>query len=259
MKIFTLALLLCINVVASKNINRTQLHMGTFITLQTTSNQAINNGFQVFKDLDNKLSTYKPKSEVSQYNQNNQYKLSKETLTLVLKSKNIKIQTNGYFDINYKGKDKLDFGAIAKGYAVDKVAKNWTLSGINSGTISASGDIRCIDICDAYIEDPLVDGKYILHFNSIKPGLSISTSGQSRQKGHLKNPHKHKSTNTFNSLTLFSFNDNTTLDALTTAIYVMPYPEALIYLKNLKNIGWVIVNKKNRLIKSKNILNFIQF
>jgi thiamine biosynthesis lipoprotein len=237
--------------------NRTQLHMGTFITLQNESNEAINVGFETFRKLDKKLSTYKKESEVSKYNSGKRETLSKETLNLIAKSREIEKLTNGYFDINFRGSNTLDFGGIAKGYAVDEVAKNWKNLGVISGTISASGDIRCLDICDGFIEDPIHDGNFILKFRAVKKNLSISTSGNSRRPNHLKNPKTKESMNNFNSLTLFGFSDNTTLDALTTAISVMPIEEAKKFLNNLKNFGWIIVDKNNKIIKSKNIKLFI--
>ena len=143
MKIVFTLIFLSIYAVA---ISRVQLHMGTYITLQTNSSSAINQGFEIFKTLDNQLSTYKPSSEVSKYNKNPKSKLSNETKELIIKSEEIKKMTNGYFNINYKGAHLVDFGGIAKGYAVDKVAQKWKEQGIKTGSISASGDIRCMDI-----------------------------------------------------------------------------------------------------------------
>lgn len=233
--------------------------MGTYITLQSSSQIAINEGFEIFKSLDNKLSTYKPSSEVSKYNKNPKSKLSDETKELISISENIKQITNGYFNINYQGKHYINFGGIAKGYAVDKVAKNWKQQGIKSGSISASGDVRCLDICDGFIEDPLHDGKYLLKFKAKKENLSITTSGNSRRPGHLINPKTTKSMYLFGSLTLFSYGDNTTIDALATAISVMPYEIALKYLTTLNNIAWVIVDSQNQIITSKNIDTFITY
>ncbi|MCV6607689.1 MAG: FAD:protein FMN transferase, partial [Campylobacterales bacterium] len=211
-----IAFLVIFSVSLLAGFNRTQLHMGTLITLQSSSNDAINQGFKIFKDLDNKLSTYKSTSEVSLYNKNSKSKLSKETLDLIKKSKEIKKLSNGYFNISFRGKNTLDFGGIAKGFAVDKIAKKWRSLNIEAGTISASGDIRCLDICNGYIEDPKNEGKLIFHFKGRKKDLSISTSGNKRRPGHLKDPKTNRSIYNFGSLTLFSFGDNTTLDGLTT-------------------------------------------
>lgn len=256
MKIIVPFLLCTISLFA---INRTQVHMGTIISLQTTSNEIINEGFKIFESLDNKLSTYKPNSEVSRYNNDKTTPLTEETLWLIQKSNDIKKLTNDYFNINYKGGHIVDFGGIAKGYAVDKVAKLWQSRGINSGSISASGDIRCLDKCVGYIENPLKDGEFILKFKALKNNLSITTSGNSRRPGHLKDPKTDKSIFTYNSLTLFSYGDNTTIDALATAIYVMPLDKSFDYLMSLDNIAWLVVDDNNHLIVSDNIEEFILY
>ena len=240
------------------NITRVQMHMGTLITLSSDSQKAIEDGFNVFHKLDNQLSTYKKNSEVYRYNNNSTTtSLSESTNNLIHDSYKVSKLTGGYFNIHHQGKDTLDFGAIAKGYGVDQVAKLWNTQEVTTGSISASGDIRCIDICYGGIEHPDFSGKQILNFISKKPNLAISTSGNAYKDGHLKDPKTNQSTNTFKSLTLFSYGDNTTLDALTTAISVMPKDKAIKFLGLLKDIGWVIVEQNLKIIVSSNLNSFI--
>jgi thiamine biosynthesis lipoprotein len=184
--------------------------------------------------------------------------------------KEIKENTDkiSYKNIQIKGKKvilrgdvKLDLGGIGKGFAVDKVAEFLIKKGVEDAVISASGDIRCLNICEMFIQNPF-GNDWIVKFKTKLKNTSISTSGnyerfiESKKYNHLINPKTGKSQQNFASITLISIGNNTDIDAYATAVSVMPLDLALKFL-NKKNLGFIIILNNGHMIFSKNINNFI--
>jgi thiamine biosynthesis lipoprotein len=184
--------------------------------------------------------------------------------------KEIKENTDkiSYKNIQIKGKKvilrgdvKLDLGGIGKGFAVDKVAEFLIKKGVEDAVISASGDIRCLNICEMFIQNPF-GNDWIVKFRTKLKNTSISTSGnyerfiESKKYNHLINPKTGKSQQNFASITLISIGNNTDIDAYATAVSVMPLDLALKFL-NKKNLGFIIILNNGHMIFSKNINNFI--
>jgi len=157
---------------------------------------------------------------------------------------------------------KLDFGGIAKGYAVDRVYEFLKERGVKKGIILASGDIRCISECEVYIKNPFGRGnlfKLILSKNT-----AVSTSGNyerfigEKKYNHLINPKTGRPERTFASVTLISKKDNTLTDAYTTAISVMPFEEALLFLKNHRNLAAILITNDRVLYITDNIYRLVK-
>ena len=144
----------------------------------------------------------------------------------------------------------IDLGGIGKGYAIDKLAKYFKDKNITTGRIALSGDIRCIGICDMDIQSPFGRNKIIASFKTKNPNTSISTSGtynrfvKNKKNHHLINPKTKTQGKRFISVTLITKNNNTKIDAYATAISVMPLKVALTFLKEHKDIGYILVDSK---------------
>ncbi len=309
MKKLTIILFCFLYVLASKSEElkvRTKFIMGTYITIKLPENKSelFKPSFQIFKDLDKKLSIYKENSEISILNKEKTAILSPVSIEIIKKSLKISKETDGYFDITVgkltkdtykfeteketipdekkiketlknisyknielkgnkvalKNNAKIDLGGIGKGFAVDKVAKFLIEKGVKRGIIAASGDIRCLNLCDIFIQNPFGEG-WIIKFKTKKPNTSISTSGnyeryiKSKKYNHLINPKTGKSEQTFASITLVSVADNTSIDAYSTAISVMPLDYALKFLKS-KKVGFILILNSGQIIFSKNFSDF---
>ncbi len=157
---------------------------------------------------------------------------------------------------------KIDFGGIAKGYAVDRVYEFLKEKGVKKGIILASGDIRCISECEVYIKNPFGNGnlfKLVLSENT-----AISTSGNyerfigEKKYNHLINPKTGKPEKTFASVTLISKKENTSIDAYATAISVMPLEEALLFLKNHKDLAAILITNDRELYMTDNIYRLVK-
>ncbi len=86
---------------AEQLITRTKFIMGTYITIKLPQKNSdlFKPAFDIFKDLDNKLSIYKKDSEISNLNRKKQEYLSKIILKVIKESLEISEETKGFFDI----------------------------------------------------------------------------------------------------------------------------------------------------------------
>lgn len=147
----------------------------------------------------------------------------------------------------------IDLGGMGKGYGVDKVTMYLTEQNITDAIVALSGDIRCLNRCEIYLQSPYSEQTFA-KVNSKYPNLSISTSGtyrrhaNSKDEHHLINPKTASQGREFVSVSLFTIADNAKIDAYATAISVMPKEKALEFLKNLNNIGFVIVDNQGSIL-----------
>ncbi|MCH9814734.1 MAG: FAD:protein FMN transferase [Epsilonproteobacteria bacterium] len=166
-------------------------------------------------------------------------------------------------EITLKEGITIDLGGIGKGYGIDQVAEVYDEVNITEGKISLSGDIRCIDPCQFFIQDPFNVQERYFNMQAKIPHLAISTSGtyeryiKSQKNHHLINPKRKKQGQDFVSVTIFTDGDNTKADALATAVSVMPKKEAIAFLQQ-QGIGYILIAPNAQVI-SGNLERFIEF
>lgn len=147
----------------------------------------------------------------------------------------------------------IDLGGMGKGYGADKLAQYLHEQNITEGTIALSGDIRCLDLCEIYLQSPYSEQTFA-KIKSKNTQLSISTSGtyrryaKTKEEHHLINPKTASQGREFVSVSLFTTADNAKIDAYATALSVMPRSEALAFLKQQKDVGFVIVDKEGKIV-----------
>ncbi len=155
---------------------------------------------------------------------------------------------------------KVDLGGMGKGFAVDKIAKYYRTNKIDKAVISASGDIRCLDICSIDVQHPFKN-ETIISFKTFKKDLGISTSGSynryvaSTKHNHLINPKSKTSQNTFVSITLISWMPNSDLDAYATAASVMPMKKAYEFLDSM-DVAYIVLQSDKELRVSDNLSKY---
>ncbi len=146
----------------------------------------------------------------------------------------------------------LDLGGMGKGYGADKVAQYLDERNVSEGIIALSGDIRCLDRCEVYLQSPYSEQTFA-KIKSKKSQLSISTSGTyrryatTREEHHLINPKTASQGRAFVSVSLFTTADNAKIDAYATALSVMTTAEALAFLKEREEIGFVLVDREGKI------------
>jgi thiamine biosynthesis lipoprotein len=156
---------------------------------------------------------------------------------------------------------KIDLGGMGKGFAVDKVSLFLTQKDVKKAIIALSGDIRCIGTCQIKINNPLEENIPLAAFSMHNSG--VSTSGnynryvKNTKYNHLINPKTKYSEQQFISVTLISSKlSSAMLDAYATAVSVMPIQKAYKFL-NSKKLGYIVLEKNNQLVVSKNIANYV--
>lgn len=147
----------------------------------------------------------------------------------------------------------LDLGGIGKGYGVDKVANYYREQNISHGIVALSGDIQVLHPTSVYLDSPFQE-KTFAELQILQANTSISTSGtyrryvKSQKHHHLINPKTKQQGKSFVSITLITKQNNTLIDAMATAVGVMPMKEALDFLLSNPQIGYVLVQGNGNIL-----------
>lgn len=157
----------------------------------------------------------------------------------------------------------LDVGAIAKGYAVERTAVTLQKAGFENGSISVGGNVRTIGSkldekgkeipWSVGIQNPDLSSEdktlYILHLS----GESLVTSGvyeryytvDGKQYHHIIDPETLMPAEYFLSVSIVC-KDSGMADALSTAIFNMPYEEGSKLIEGLDGVEALWVFPDNR-------------
>ena len=177
--------------------------------------------------IDYVFSTYKPSSEISLINNDDDFKWSKEFRNLYEISMEISALSGGAF--LPQEKNGYDFSAIGKGYAIDKISELVEQNGVNNYFIEIGGEIRAkgAKFKENWIfgiERPINSKKspYVA-FNVPEDGVSIATSGEYREPNHIwgKGPRDLLSVTVAHESATYA-------DAWATALYVLGKDQGLI-------------------------------
>lgn len=142
---------------------------------------------------------------------------------------------------------KLDVGAIAKGYATERVARLLEQRGLDGYILNVGGNIRAIgtkpggEKWSVGIEDP-VGEEYLAHL-SLAGGYSVTTSGSYQRYyevdgvryHHIIDPDTLLSAEGFLSVSVIC-TDAGYGDALSTALFCMPQAEGLRWIETLPDV-----------------------
>jgi len=158
---------------------------------------------------------------------------------------------------------KVDLGGMGKGFGVDKVYDIFKKANVSHAIIKLSGDIKCISTCKIAITDPFKEESTFATFTTKKHVTAISTSGnyrnyiQNKKQNHLINPKTKRSQREFASITLISEGLNSELDAMATAVMVMPKKVALSFLKE-HDFHYILVDNNKNIYTSNNLDDLIE-
>lgn len=147
----------------------------------------------------------------------------------------------------------LDLGGMGKGFGVDKVANYYREQNISHAIISLSGDIQALHPTEIYIDSPFKEETFA-KIQTIHNNTSISTSGtyrryvKNKKHHHLINPKSKQQGKDFISITLITEQNNTLIDAMATAIGVMPTHKAIKFLIKHPHIGYILVRPNGNIL-----------
>jgi len=158
---------------------------------------------------------------------------------------------------------ELNFGAIAKGYAVDKAVDVLINLGINSALVNAGGEVKAIgDNWVIGIQHPRVSNQII---EKVNPGeMSVATSGDyekyfeldGKRYHHILNPKTGYPADSLISVTVLN-KSCTIADALATAVFVLGQVKGLRLIEDLPETEVMIIDNQMNKSYSSGFKKFI--
>lgn len=157
---------------------------------------------------------------------------------------------------------RINFGAIAKGYAVDRMFDILKSFGLKVFLVNAGGEIKCTGkIWEIGIQHPRDKAK-IIGILKIKD-LSVATSGDyerykiknGKRINHIINPITGKISDECRSVTIITEN-TIDADALATAVFVLGPKDGLYLLEKIPNCEAFIIDSSGSIFKTKGIDKF---
>ena len=149
---------------------------------------------------------------------------------------------------------KLDFGAIAKGYALDVVINDLKAMGLKNAVINAGGGIKVLGQhgdrpWHIGIRDPRAEG--VIASLDVHDGESVSTSGdyerfydyQGKRYCHILDPRTGYPADKTQSVTVID-NDGTLADAASTALFVAGPEQWLTIAKDMGITQAMLIDAK---------------
>jgi thiamine biosynthesis lipoprotein len=158
---------------------------------------------------------------------------------------------------------ELNFGAIAKGYAVDKAVNVLIKLGINSALVNAGGEIKTIG--DDWVIGIQHPGNQNQIIEKVNPGeMSIATSGDyekyfeldGKRYHHILNPKTGYPADSLISVTVLN-KSCTIADALATAVFVLGQVKGLRLIEDLPETEVMIIDNQTNKIFSSGFKKFI--
>ena len=236
--------------------------MGMPVVIEVVDPEVINSDLHAvlnyFRDVDEQFSTYKETSEISQINDG---KLSPGEYSLEMKKilslcEHTKKETNGYFDIEHKG--KIDPSGLVKGYAIWKGAQMLLKNGYKNFYIEIAGDIQTMGLNADHepwrvgIENPF-DRTQIIKVVKLS-GEGIATSGTYIRGNHIYNPLTGEISQEVASVTVIAKNVYEA-DRFATAAFVMGRG-ALEFIEKKRELSALLVTQNKTTIKTSNFTQF---
>jgi thiamine biosynthesis lipoprotein len=157
----------------------------------------------------------------------------------------------------------LNFGAIAKGYAVDKAIDVLKKSGIKKALVNAGGEIKVIgNDWKVGIQHPR-DERGIVAVVKLND-MTVATSGDYEQYfeqdgiryHHIIDPKTGYPARGLQSVTVIN-ESNTFADALATAVFVMGKEKGMRLIENLNNIEAMIIDEEGKIFYSSGFEKFL--
>lgn len=162
-----------------------------------------------------------------------------------------------------KEKAGLNFGAIAKGYAVDKAIEVLQNEGISEAFVNAGGEIKTIG------SDWIVGVQHPRNMKEIVcriklNGISVATSGDYEnyfekdgvRYHHILNPNTGYPGKGIQSVTVIH-KDNAFADGLATAVFVMGKVKGLELIESLSDTESMIINDEGKIFYSSGFERFL--
>ena len=163
---------------------------------------------------------------------------------------------NGLINFALKGM-RIDFGGIAKGYAVDKAYSLLIKNGVTAGIVNAGGNMRVWGdkMWNIALQDPRDSGRFVTVLKL--KNTSVSTSGDyeryffldKKRVSHIINPSTGYSADESISATIIT-ETATDADALSTAVFVLGPEKGIGLIKNIGTAQCLVIDNRKKIYRS---------
>ena len=163
----------------------------------------------------------------------------------------------------------IGLGGIAKGYAAKKIGEVLLNAGIENFIVNAGGDLyfegkKGKKLWTSAIKNPDNRQNLLIKFK-VKGNTAVVTSGnyergfiyEGKKYHHIINPKTGYPADGIKSVTVFAKNP-TVGDGWATAFFIMGYDASLKITSINPNIAFIMIDDKNRILKSGNVDNFAE-
>lgn len=237
--------------------------MGMPVVVQVIDKNAkeedVSEVFSYFHYIDNKFSTYKKNSEISQINRGelNELNYSNEMRKILSLCQKTKQETNGFFEINNNG--VLDPSGIVKGYAINNGANILVQKGYKNIYVEIAGDIQVFgnngkdNFWKIGIQNPF-NLEEIIKVVKLKD-RGIATSGTYIRGSHIINPKKKKPAEDIVSITVIGPNVYEA-DRFATAAFAMG-KKGIRFIEGLKGFEGYMIQKDKTAVYTSGFSNYV--
>lgn len=198
--------------------------MGMPIVVETrdeVADHVLDAVFDWFREVDERFSTYKDTSEVCALNRGDQAleDAHPDVRAVLDRCDELRVETNGYFDMRAAGGETIDPSGLVKGWSVDRAAHILDVAGCRDYAINAGGDMVVRgSVWRVGIQHPLERGEVAKVVEATE--LAIATSGEYERGAHVLDPHTRRPPAGVLSVTITG-PDLATADAYATAAFAM--------------------------------------
>jgi thiamine biosynthesis lipoprotein len=182
--------------------------------------------FDGLRFADATFSTYKDESEISRLNRGELAldDVSPDVREVLDRCEELRLETDGYFDVRAANADVIDPSGLVKGWAVDRAAALLDEAGVRNYAVNVAGDMRLRgravpERCwSVGVQHPLERESIaaVVQAND----LAIATSGAYARGDHVLDPHTHRPPAGVLSVTVVG-PELATADAYATAAFAM--------------------------------------
>ena len=166
---------------------------------------------------------------------------------------------------------RLDLGAIAKGYAIDKAVEAMKRAGATAGFVDVGGDIRTFGAPPKPkkhwiigLQDPATDGGILLTLKM--SDMAVATSGdyrrydevEGKKHSHIKDPSTSKSVTKLISVSVIA-PTATIADILATTVSVIGREKGMAMIEAMENTELIMIpaDKQQELIHTTTVRKYI--
>lgn len=212
--------------------------------------------FDWLRWVDAVFSTYKDDSEISRLNRGELMlpNAHRDVLWVLDRCEQLRVETNGYFDVRAASPDLVDPSGLVKGWAVDRAVGLLDAAGVRNYALNAAGDMRLRGraVPELYwrvgIQHPLELDQVarVIDTND----LAVATSGEYARGQHVFDPHTHRPPEEGILSVTITGPDLATADAYATAAFAMGATRAAHWTARLRGYEAMTILADGRVLST---------